>query len=83
VETAMALAEKGMGVTAYPELFRWCIPQPAGGAPVEFFPFRGEETTGTLAIAWMKERYRTRASLEFVAACRAAASEIKEKQYSV
>lgn len=83
VETAMALAEKGMGVTAYPELFRWCIPQPAGGAPVEFFPFRGEETTGTLAIAWMKERYRTRASLEFVAACRAAASGIKEKQYSV
>ena len=84
VETAMALCEKGMGVTAYPELFRWCIPEKTvSDSPVEFFPFRDERTTGTLAIAWMKDRYHTRAAEEFVSACREAITAIREKQYSV
>jgi DNA-binding transcriptional LysR family regulator len=83
VETAMALSQRGMGVTVYPELFRWCIPAPGGeGGAVEFFPFRGEETTGTLAMAWMKGHYQTGAAQEFMEACRRAASIIKEKQYT-
>lgn len=84
VETALALAERGMGVTTYPELFRWCIPGPdERESPVEFFPFRDEETTGTLAIAWMRGHYQTRAAREFVLACREAVSAIREKQRSV
>ena len=84
VETAMALSQRGMGVTVYPELFRWYIPDPGGEADaVEFFPFRGEETTGTLAMAWMKGHYLTGAATEFMAACRAAAGEIRKKQFSV
>ena len=84
VETAMALCERGMGVTVYPELFRWCIPESGEyGSPVEFFPFRDSRTTGTLAIAWMKDHYQTHAAGEFVSACRQAVTAIREKQYSV
>jgi len=82
VETAMSLCEKGMGITTYPELFRWCIPETATN-PVEFFPFRDERTTGTLAIAWMKDRYQTRAAREFIAACHASVSSIRKMQHTV
>ncbi|HPS74847.1 MAG TPA: LysR family transcriptional regulator [Oscillospiraceae bacterium] len=80
VETAMALAQQGMGVTVYPELFLWCIPESPDSGPVELFPFRDAETTGTLAMAWMKDRYRPRAAEEFMDACRQAVSVLRAKQ---
>ncbi len=84
VETAMALCEQGMGVTAYPELFRWCIPDAqAQSETVEFFPFRDPRTIGTLTIAWMKDRYQTHAAREFVAACHVSLAEIFKKQSSI
>ncbi len=84
VETAMALAQQGMGVTVYPELFRWCIPEDARQeSPVEFFPFRDAQTTGTLAAAWMKGRYQPRAAGDFMDACRDAVSAIRAKQVSI
>jgi DNA-binding transcriptional LysR family regulator len=84
VETAMALCQRGMGVTVYPELFRLCIPEAEDGSgPVEFFPFPDRDTTGTLAIAWMRERYRTRSQLEFIDACREAVSAIRARQNEV
>jgi DNA-binding transcriptional LysR family regulator len=83
-ETAFALAEQGMGITVYPELFRWCIPEAdPTHSSVEFFPFRDRETTGTLVIAWLKEHYQSRAAAEFIEACRSAVSEIRKKQISV
>jgi DNA-binding transcriptional LysR family regulator len=83
-ETAFALAEQGMGVTVYPELFRWCIPaERRDSRLVDFFPFRTEDTTGTLVIAWMREHYQTRAAAEFVTACHSAIEEIAERQNSI
>lgn len=80
-ETAFALAEQGMGVTVYPELFLWCIPE--GGRKrdvVDLFPFRIEDTTGTLVVAWMQDHYQTRAASEFIDACHTTIAAIEEKQ---
>lgn len=83
-ETAFALAEQGMGVTVYPELFLWCIPEGREKKrTVEFFPFRDPDTVGTLVIAWMQEHYQARAAAEFIAACHNAVSAIEEKQSRV
>jgi DNA-binding transcriptional LysR family regulator len=82
VETALALAQKGMGITTYSELFRWCIPSTAeADDEVEYFPFRAAETTGTLIIAWISEHYQSKAAAEFIEACRQALAFIHE--YSV
>jgi len=80
-ETAFALAQQGMGITVYPELFRWCIPE-ANREPglVEFFPFRDEDTTGTLVIAWLREHYRAKAAQEFVTASRDAIYKIEKRR---
>jgi DNA-binding transcriptional LysR family regulator len=83
-ETAFALAAQGMGVAVYPELFRWCIASDSQAqSAVEFFPFRGPDTTGTLVVARMEEHYQSRAAEEFVAACRSAVAGIVQKQLSV
>ncbi len=83
LETAFALARRGMGVTVYPELFRWCIHRSEalqGGEDVDFFPLSGEETTGALNIAWMESHYQSRAACDFVAVCKQAMETVKQEQ---
>ena len=80
-ETAYELAGRGMGVTVYPEPFLWCIPRPpVSERPVEFFPLRDSDTTGTLVIAHMENHYQTKAAQEFVKACHEGMQEISSRQ---
>ncbi len=81
IETAFALANRGMGITVYPELFLWCIPQPPKAErPVEFFPLRDPVTVGTLAIAHMKTHYVSKAAEHFIAACKEGIGEIRDRE---
>ena len=72
IETAFALAEQGMGVTLYPELFLRTLHAEAGGesSPLDLFPLPGAETLGALAVAFMETGYRSPAVLDFIALCR-------------
>ena len=72
IETAFALAEQGMGITLYPELFLRTLHRDAGGedSPLELFPLPGAETLGALAVAFMESGYRSPAVLDFIALCR-------------
>ena len=72
IETAFALAEQGMGVTLYPELFLRTLHARAGDgdSPLDLFPLTGEETLGALAVAFMETGYRAPAVLDFIALCR-------------
>lgn len=72
IETAFALAEQGMGLTVYPELFLSTLHRGAlsGDAPLDLFPFPGEETEGALALAFMERDYRSPAVLDFIALCK-------------
>ena len=80
-ETAFALAQKGMGITVYPELFYWCIQSDKASVSrsVELFALQDASTVGNLEIGWMKTRYQTRAAEDFVKLCVSALSEIKEQ----
>lgn len=82
IETAFALAQNGMGITIYPELFRWCIP--GSGSPadecVDFFPMTEEDTIGTLVIARMKHHYKTQAVSDFIVLCQQVLDDIRQKQ---
>ncbi len=70
IETAFALAQSGMGLTFYPELFRLCIPHPVKkGEKVHFFPIGDESTFGKLVIARNDQAYQTKAARDFVAQC--------------
>ena len=81
IETAYALANRGMGITVYPELFLWCIPQPPKeDRPVEFFPLRDPVTVGTLAITHMRSHYISRAAEHFIEACKEGIGEIRERE---
>lgn len=76
--TALALASRGMGITVYPELFMWAIPDRSSrNAELEFFPIRDRRTTGTLVIANMREHYLPRAASRFIELCREGIEEIK------
>ena len=72
IETAFTLAEKGMGVTVYPELFLDTLhPDALGeGTGVDLFPLPGEETLGSLGIAFKENSYHSPAVLDFIALCR-------------
>lgn len=72
IETAFALAEQGMGITVYPELFLRTLHRDAGGegSPLDLFPLPGSETQGTLAVAFMENGYRSPAVLDFIALCK-------------
>ena len=72
IETALALAEQGMGLTLYPELFLRTLHADAGGenSPLDLFPLAGEETLGALAVAVLENSYRSPAVLDFIALCR-------------
>ncbi|MBQ7246259.1 MAG: LysR family transcriptional regulator [Firmicutes bacterium] len=79
-ETAFALASKGMGITVYPELFMWAMPEKnVKEAEVEFFPIRDKQTTGTLVIANMVERYLPTAASRFIETCKEGIDDIKTR----
>ncbi len=72
IETAFALAEQGMGITLYPELFLRTLHRDAGGeaSSLDLFPLPGAETLGALAVAFMETGYRSPAVLDFIALCK-------------
>ena len=72
IETAFALAERGMGITLYPELFLRTLHADADGeaSSLDLFPLPGPETLGALAVAFLKSSYRSPAVLDFIALCR-------------
>ncbi len=77
-ETAFALASKGMGITVYPELFMWAMPEKnVKDADVEFFPIKDKKTTGTLVIANMPEHYLPNTATKFMETCKEGIEEIK------
>ena len=81
IETAFALAEKGMGITVYPELFLTSLHPAAAGeeSPLDLFPLPGEDTLGSLAIAFMENSYLSPAVLDFIALCRQKAALWEQK----
>ncbi len=71
-ETAFALAQSGMGITIYPELFRMKIPHNLEeDGQVDFFPIQDKTTTGQLVIAWEESRYLSRPVKDFIELCEA------------
>lgn len=76
IETALALAQRGMGVTVYPELFLRALHADEGGegSSLDFFPLPGEGSMGALAVAFMESGYRAPAVLDFIALCRQRSS---------
>jgi DNA-binding transcriptional LysR family regulator len=72
IETAFALAEQGMGVTVYPELFLRSLHADADGeaSSLDLFPLPGSETLSALAVAFLESGYRSPAVLDFIALCR-------------
>ena len=71
IETAFALAQRGMGLTAYPELFRWCMHRGEGqnDGGMDFFPMYGYDASCTLIVGTMEGRYMTQAVTDFTALC--------------
>ncbi len=81
-ETAYALAQKGMGIAVYPELFHLCITHPEDEYDsVEFLPLP-DSATSKLEVGWISDRYQTRAAKDFVQLCTKALGEIKARQES-
>ena len=72
IETAYALAEQGMGVTPYPELFLRTLHNEDAGedSHLDLFPLPGQESQGALALAFMENSYLSPAVLDFIALCR-------------
>lgn len=72
IETAFALAEQGMGITLYPELFLRTLHTDAAeeNSRLDLFPLAGPETDSALAVAFMENSYRSPAVLDFIALCR-------------
>lgn len=84
-ETAFALAQRGMGITVYPELFHLCIPHPGDEEQqsVALFPLPDEDTIGKLEIGWLKNRYQTRAAMDFVSLCTGTLQDFKMRQEQI
>lgn len=69
IETTLALAAKGMGITVYPELFLKNIHpymQKDSTLEVDFFPFDKSITSGTLVIGYSNNRYLSNAAKDFI-----------------
>ncbi len=69
IETTLALATKGMGITVYPELFLKNIhPYISENnlLKVDFFPFNKLLTVGTLVIGYSNNRYLSNAAQNFI-----------------
>ena len=69
METAFALAEQGMGVTVYPELFLNTL-HAAPSEALDLLPLPAEDTTGTLAVAFPEKGYHAPAVLDFISLTR-------------
>ncbi len=69
IETAFALAERGMGVTVYPELFLNTL-HAAPSEALDLLPLPAEDTTGTLAVAFPEKGYHAPAVLDFISLTR-------------
>ncbi len=74
IETAFALAERGMGVTVYPELFLNTL-HAADSAEIDLLPLPADDTTGTLAVAFLEKGYHAPAVLDFITLCRQSAGD--------
>ncbi|MBR0208331.1 MAG: LysR family transcriptional regulator [Oscillospiraceae bacterium] len=69
IETAFALAGQGMGITVYPELFLNTL-HAAESAEIDLLPLPAEDTTGTLAVAFLEKGYHAPAVLDFITLAR-------------
>ncbi|MBN2878063.1 MAG: LysR family transcriptional regulator [Clostridia bacterium] len=81
IETLLALACKGMGITVYPEMFAKNLSpllnhEKTLGALL--FPFNDKLTTGKLVVAYHRERYLPEAAQDFIRLCREIKKELKE-----
>jgi DNA-binding transcriptional LysR family regulator len=74
IETAFALAERGMGVTVYPELFLNTL-HAADSAEIDLLPLPADDTTGTLAVAFLEKGYHAPAVLDFITLARRTAGD--------
>ena len=74
IETAFALAEQGMGITVYPELFLNALHADENAA-VDLLPLPVEDTTGTLAVAFLEKGYHAPAVLDFITLARQSSGE--------
>ena len=86
IETAFALAEQGMGITVYPEIFLTTLHRNVfeENSSVDLFPLPGEETIGTLELAYRENGFRSRALTDFISLCiekSAVWQSIEEKEY--
>lgn len=70
IQTAFALAKKGLGITVYPEMFLRGETTLSANMDVnqdmEYYPLRSNETTEHLAIAYNKDRYLRRSAKDFI-----------------
>ena len=69
IETAFALAEQGMGITVYPELFLNTL-HAAESSSLDLLALPAADTTGTLAVAFLEKGYHAPAVLDFITLCR-------------
>ncbi len=74
IETAFALAEQGMGITVYPELFLNAL-HAAESSEIDLLPLPAEDTTGTLAVAFLEKGYHAPAVLDFITLARRTAGD--------
>lgn len=81
IETAYALAEKGMGFTAYPELYYWCLHsvERAEQSHVELFAMGEGINLGSLQICWISGRYQPVATKDFVEMCVEILDDLEKK----
>ncbi len=70
IQTAFALAQRGMGIAVYPEMFlRGATTLSANMMDtntIDFYPFQSESTTERLAIAYNRDRYLSTAAKDFI-----------------
>lgn len=70
IETVMALAAKGMGITFYPKMFISSLPSSidiaAHKARLNFYSINHPRAHGILAIGYHKGRYLSQATKEFI-----------------
>lgn len=65
IETAFALAARGMGITVYPEMYLNVFRH--GTEPdVDLFPLADKSAVGTLAIGYSVKRYLSTAARDFI-----------------
>lgn len=79
IETALALAVQGMGITVYPEMYLKNI-NPLSEDKVDLFPLTNQSTICTLAISYSQKRYLSGAAKEFIELCNAKFSSQKQKK---